>query len=138
MAPSDDETEALPDSLMPGVCWSFVGDTHLSRESFVEAVRDYERSIRRTATWTPERIVFRAPRIAVQYMYWDGQDQVEPIVEPTSDNGKYFTAAELLHKIHNAVVIQLRDIDRHFFEGLEFSGVRESDWVAEYRLRQGS
>lgn len=138
MATFDDETEALPDSLMRGLCWSFVGDTYQSRESFVAAVRDYERSIRQTDTWTPERIVFRAPRIAVQYRCWDDEDQIEPTVELTSDNGEHFTAAELLHKIHNAVVAQLRDIDHHFFEGLEFSGIRESDWVAEYTLRQGS
>lgn len=138
LAISDDETESLPDVLMPGVLWSFVGDTHLTRDGFVTAIQDHERQVRGAVSWQPDRIVFRAPRIAVQYMCWDGDDQIEPLVELASDNGEYFTAAELLFKVHNAVVVQLRDIDHHFFESFEFSGVRESDGVAEYTLQQGS
>lgn len=102
------------------------------------AVRTYELQIRGTATWRPDRIAFRRPRIAVQYRCRRGSEQMGRLVELSCDNGEVFTAGELLFKVHNAVVEDLRDGGHHFFEGLEFSGLRESDWVAEYVLVQGS
>jgi len=71
-------------------------------------------------------------------MCWQGDEQIEPVVEFSSDDGKAFTAGELLFKIHNAVVDQLREINHHFFEGLGLHSHQTAGKPPLYVLNQGS
>ncbi|MCC6123737.1 MAG: hypothetical protein IT426_02140 [Pirellulales bacterium] len=127
-----------PKPLMVNILWCFSGSPFNDRVSFDEAVRKFQIKIRKGEDeWQPEQIVLRYPRIRIQYMCWQGDDQIEPILELVSDNGEYFTAGELLFKIHNAVVDQLSQIDHKFFEGLSLDE-RGSVQVPLYQLGQGS
>jgi hypothetical protein len=130
--------DELPLRAMCDVCWSFVGEPFVSREEFDSQVREYQIAIRKRDSWRPKQVIITAPQIAVRYMCWQGNEQVEPILALTADNGKSFTAGELLFELHNAVVVQLREIDHHFFEGLSLAGWLPGSDVPHYRLRQGS
>lgn len=124
----------LPLQVMGNVCWSFVGSPVASREEFDVRVRQHQ--IR--ASWRPEQVIIPAKRIAVQYMCWQGDEQIVPVVTLGAENGESFTAGELLFELHNAAVEQLWEIDHHFFEGLSLKGWIEDGKVPVYQLRQGS
>lgn len=131
-------SKELPLRAMRDVCWSFVGSPFASREEFDARVREYQILIREKDSWRPDAVVLSVPRVAVRYECWQGDKQIEPVVLLEADDGRAFTAGELLFKVHNAVVEQLREIDHHFFEGLVLAGWDESGRVPRYQLRQGS
>jgi hypothetical protein len=128
----------LPLRVMDSVCWSFVGSPFATREEFNERVRQYQIRIRKQDSWRPNEIIIPAPRVAVRYMCWEGDEQIHPVVMLEADEGSGFGAGLLLFKLHNAVVEQLRQIDHHFFEGLVLAGWVEDGRVPLYQLRQGS
>ena len=130
--------DELPLRVMGDVCWSFVGSPVASREEFDARARQYQMRIRKRDSWRPEQVIIPGKRIAVQYMCWQGDEQVEPVVTLDADDGESFTTGELLFKLHNAVVEQLREIDHHFFEGLSLAGWLPGGEVPRYQLRQGS
>jgi uncharacterized protein (TIGR02996 family) len=131
---------ARPQRLLEGIYWSFVGKPFAAQADFDAAVGRGQVEIIWENNWNPGEIVLPHPRVSVRYMCWEGGRQLRPVLDLTSDNGEFFTAGELLFKIHNAVVEQLRQIDHHFFEGL----VREQGEGSRgeepplYRMRQGS
>jgi len=55
-----------------------------------------------------------------------------------SQDGRAFTAGELLLKLHNEVVERLRDADHQYFEGLELQRSRGPQDMPVYRMAQGS
>lgn len=128
----------LPLRAMGDVCWSFIGSPVATREEFDGRVRQYQIRIRKKDSWRPDAVVIPAPRVAVRYMCWQGDEQIEPVVRLAADDGAGFPAGELLFKLHNAVVEQLREIDHHFFEGLTLAGWVEDGKLPLYQLRQGS
>jgi hypothetical protein len=128
----------LPKEVLPRAYWSFSGAPFAERAAFDEKVRQYQMTIGGQDTWQPEQIVIPYPRIRVFYMCWHGDEQVEPVIELVSDNGEFFTAGELLFKVHNAVVEQLREINHHFFEGLSLHSRQTAGMPPLYVLRQGS
>ena len=128
----------LPLRAMGDVCWSFIGSPFVTRDEFDGRVRQYQIRIRKKHSWRPDAVIIPAPRVAVQYRCWQGDEQVEPIVSLQAEDGAMFSAGELLFKLHNAVVEQLREIDHHFFEGLTLAGWVEDGKVPLYQLRQGS
>jgi hypothetical protein len=65
---------------------------------------------------------------------WDEQ----PEVELSADNGEAFTAEELLFKVHNAFVADLRGGDHVFFEGFTLSEHQEKGRPPLYNLDLGS
>jgi hypothetical protein len=71
-------------------------------------------------------------------MCWDGDEQIEPMVALTAENGVAFSVGDLLFQLHNAVVEQLESIDHHFFEGLALVSSSASGQPPLYRLQQGS
>ncbi len=131
------EPVSLPERLMKKVYWSFIGDQFGDRAEFDRRVNQYQMDIA-GSPWLPEEAVLHSPRIRVTYMCWQGDEQIEPVVEFASDNGDSFTAGELLYKLHNATVEQLREIDHHFFEGLDLHSSQQTGQTPLYVLRQGS
>jgi hypothetical protein len=131
---------ALPAWVAGGVLWSFTGEPVAERGDFEARVRRYQVEITGGGdVWRPGEVVLPCPRVRVSYLCWDGDEQVEPVVELESDDGQSFTLEELLHKIHNAVVERVRDADRHFFEGLTLEQPPSAPGGAPlYRLRLGS
>jgi hypothetical protein len=128
----------LPKEVLRRVYWSFIGAPFADRAAFDEKVRQYQMTIGGKDTWRPEQIVIPCPRIRVVYMCWQGDEQVEPVLELVSDHGESFTAGELLFKVHNAVVEQLREINHHFFEGLGLHSRQTAGKPPLYVLSQGS
>ncbi len=127
-----------PKEVLRGVYWSFIEEPFADRAAFDDKVRQYQTDIPGQDTWQPDQIAISCPRVRVGYMCWQGDEQVEPVLELVSDNGESFTAGELLFKLHNAVVEQLRQIDHHFFEGLGLHSRQVAGTPPLYILRQGS
>lgn len=111
-------SEEFPRNLMRDVYWAFGGKVFESRAEFSEKIRQYQIDIKEKDDWQPEREVLSAAVINLIYEFWEGDREVEKTVEILADNGESFTAGELLFKIHNLVTEDLREMDRHFFEGL--------------------
>lgn len=128
----------VPTSIMRDILWSFMGDPMEDRDAFSEAVRQYHLNIRDEDVWEPDQVVLQCPEMRLQYRYWEEAEEKEGLLTIQSDNGMSFTAVELLHKVHNAVVEQLREIDHHFFEGFSLLEQRTEGQSPLYRLSQGS
>ncbi|MBX7170881.1 MAG: hypothetical protein K1X72_07985 [Pyrinomonadaceae bacterium] len=110
--------EEFPKNLLRDVYWSFGGKVFENQAEFSEKVRQYQIDIKEKDDWQPEKVVLESSAINLIYEFWEDDDEIEKVVEINADNGESFTAGELLFKIHNLVVDDLRGMDRHFFEGL--------------------
>ena len=131
--------DILPSRIMGDILWAFRGKPFASKKEFVEAVKDYHlRIVKSAERWTPEELGISRPKVRVQYMCWRGADQVEPVVLVESDNGASFSQGELLYKIHNEVVADLRDMDHSFFEGLSLHKQPPKGEAPLYFLSLGS
>ncbi len=129
----------LPEEIMGDTLWSFAGDTYDTRAEFSDEVREYHLDIEGEDTWRPDEVVLPVPRVKVSYEYWnDDGDEEEAELDLTAENGKNFTALDLLFQIHNAVVERLRDMDHHFFEGLEVESAPDGDGIPRALLWLGS
>ena len=128
----------LSPEILGGVHWSFIGPTYESSDDFQKAVQEYQIDIGRLDSWKPNVVVIRRAKAQVQYMTWVGNEQVEPLIELSADNQTFFTAGELLFKVHNAIVKSMEGIDRHFFEGFYLIKSTHESIVPQYRLRLGS
>jgi hypothetical protein len=124
--------EDFPKNLLRDIYWAFGGDRFESQTEFNRAIRQYQIDIKKKDDWRPEEIVLRAAGIALIYEFWEGDDEVTKAVEVRADNDEFFTAGELLFKIHNLVTENLKGMDRHFFEGLSLQK------PGRYRLSLGS
>jgi len=118
------------------VAWSFVGGTFTDRASFEVSLREYQDGA--AGAFEPGELAILSPMVRIQYMCWDGDEQIEPAITLTAENRAAFSVGDLLFQIHNAVVAQLQDIDHHFFEGLVFLAPEVGEQLPSYRLRQGS
>jgi hypothetical protein len=126
---------SLTRTALDNVCWSFVGDTFADRPRFSDEVRQYQIDITGKDSWQPNAIAIPAGLVRVVYSQGGLGDDGQ--VELSSEQ-QFFTAGELLFQLHNAVVQQLRDVDQHFFEGLELVSGPSPSAPAIYRLRLGS
>ncbi|MDU1892205.1 MAG: hypothetical protein E6767_16095 [Dysgonomonas sp.] len=83
------------------------------------------------------RVVIDNPSVKIKYTY--GQYN-EPLKRNSfvlnADNGKNFTAREILFKINNQTSKHLKGDPHYFFEGLEFAG--REDGIPVYQIAQGS
>jgi len=130
---------------LDNVFWSFSSKEFSNPEEFNQAVVEYQKDIRETAEdWKPEEIVFDIPELQIHYEAWiekpsdllenevlidddknvfeeypeDKEHQVEILAKLKADNGKNFTALEILMKIHNLQVN--KELGDHvFFEGID-------------------
>jgi hypothetical protein len=135
---TEGRTAGLPKLVLRGIQWSFIGEPFTDRTGFNHKVRHYQIDITGEDTWRPNEVVLPCALVRVVYMCWAGDEQIEPVVELASDDGESFTAGELLFKLHNAVVGQLREINHHFLEGLELHSNQAADKPPLYVLHQGS
>ena len=111
----------LPHEVMFDVVWSFTGTVYPCRNDFEQIVQQYQSEIAGNDKWSADQVVLRAPNVRIVYTLHEGGGDLEQVVELDCDDGKAFTAGELLYKVHNSVVKKLRDLDHHFFEGLSLN-----------------
>jgi hypothetical protein len=132
---------ALPERLMRNVLWAFSGPTYDTLESFVAEVWRYQEAVLEVVTpeqrWRCDELVLPVSRVRVGYLCWRGARQVEPVVTITGA-GPGLTAGELLWKVHNAVVGDLRELDHKFFEGLTLGHRGSAAEGPRYHLSLGS
>jgi len=131
------EPSGAAQMILADVYWAFRGDAYGSLDEFENAVVGYHDDLNLQVEWQPSGTVIEAPRIRVSYMHWKGDDQVDAVVDLAADNGESFGAAELLFKLHNAVVSDLGDDDHQFFEGLHLLPAEEGV-LPTYALHLGS
>jgi hypothetical protein len=131
--------DILPSRIMSDILWAFRGKPFASKQEFEEQVRQYHVKIVKSAErWKPEALAVQRPQVRVQYMCWRGDDEVEPVVLLESDDGASFSQGELLYKIHNATVEDLRHMDHSFFEGLSLHKQPSKGEAPLYFLSLGS
>jgi hypothetical protein len=130
-----EKEEDLPRKVLAGLSWAFGGPTFPSRGEFDAAVRA---SAHDEDTWAPDEVVIPRPHVKVMYITWVGDEQVEPEVDLTTDDGGPFTAGELMFKLHNAITAAVSNIDHRYFEGLTLMRAVDPNEVPLYHLRQGN
>jgi hypothetical protein len=132
---------AVP-ALRPGVLgairWRLGQPAGPDLAAFSEQVRQYQIAVTGEDKWRPTACVIPRPKVQVVYSVPERGEQVERCVTLEADNGAWFTAAELLFKLHNATAEGLRGADHSYFEGLGLLERTEGWEVPVYCLLQGS
>lgn len=128
------------------IAWAFKNKHYANLKEFNKDVQQYQIDILGDEdVWKPNEVVADAPQVEICYEAWiksprdllknetltvpidevfndevdeDEYQNVEIIAQFDADNGANFTAAELLLKIHNAMVNKELG-DNLFFEGIE-------------------
>ena len=124
-----------PKLLLREILWGFYGGIYISYNKFIEDVLLYHS---KNKDWNPEQVALNIDKCKIQWMYWDEEGEIFEPDELLESNKGFFTEGELLFLIHNKVVSDLENEDKHFFEGLE---LYEGEFVEEaplYFLLQGS
>ena len=110
---------------MQDVYWSFIGEEPFYTVlSFEKAVKEYYNKLNIDEIWNSKEIIFNFSKVQIQYLYmeFDKEEndfiEIEPIITLTAENGKYFSALELLFNINNEVIKNMQNTPAHFFEGL--------------------
>ncbi|MCR5077390.1 MAG: hypothetical protein K6A82_05050 [Prevotella sp.] len=139
-----DKRVEFPKELLSGIAWTFRQEAFSSLAAFTKDLKEYNEEVSGESfsdTWSDE-LKLIGNRILVQYEYWDSSqdDSREEQLLLQADDGRHFTTAELLYKIHNQVRDKLVDDDHVFFEGLEL--LEEDDAkcpdIPCYYILQGS
>jgi hypothetical protein len=108
----------IPPEILPDTLWSFCGDKYDSMSEFSDAVRKYQIDITKKDSWNPKEAVLGSASVKILHEFINEEDKDENHVENFSaDNGSFFTAEELLFKIHNAFINDFENQDHVFFEG---------------------
>jgi hypothetical protein len=136
VAAENNASGPLPPTLMQGVEWLFRGPTFADRAAFEAAVTEFQNE-EWGSDWRPGEVVLRAARVRVtpDADWFVGDDAV---VDLTADDGRAFTAGELLFKVHNTFVAGLRETNHQFFEGFTLSAGEGAGWPPLYTLELGS
>jgi hypothetical protein len=110
----------MPSALLEGVEWVFRGPAFADRAAFEAAVGKFQNP-EWGSDWRPNEAVLNAARVRIvpDADWWAGDD--EPVANLTADDGRAFTAGELLFKVHNAFVAGLREAGHQFFEGFSLA-----------------
>lgn len=128
----------LPKSLMSKIAWSITRETYATEADFDRAYRDYCERVFDRERPLNEGVALPVATVRIQYHCWRGEREVEPVATLTSDDPAGFTELELLFKIHNATVEDLRGMDHHFFEGLSLGKAGDEENPPLFWLRLGS
>jgi hypothetical protein len=132
-----------PTELLSDVIWRFWQESPYDDQAiFAARVTEWGRSVSADEPydWDPAAVAIRAPRVRVKYFGADPEDEFEYAdYEATlvSADDQSFTNAELLFRLHNAVVERLRAVDHCHLEGLDLVDVSEAGEPI-YEMRQGS
>ena len=114
-----------PSELLWGVSWTFRGEPFADRTEFDAAVAGYQNPDR-GEVWKPAEVCLQVARVRISPdVHWYLSDD-EPVAELTADDGVAFTASELLYKVHNFFVADLRQMDHKYFEGFSLAMYQES------------
>jgi hypothetical protein len=130
----------FPPRLLSEAIWRFwEEDPYEDQSIFTARVTEHGRRVIQPGPydWAPDAVAIRTPRLRVKYFGADPEDDFEYAnyeVTLASSDGREFTNRELLFKLHNAVVRQLRTVDHCYFEGLELVDTASPI----YEMQQGS
>ncbi len=134
---TQDNTDPQPPELLWGVSWTFRGQAFDDRAAFNAAVAEFQ-DPESGGVWRPDDVVLHALRVRVSPdVHWYLTDE-HPTVEFAADNGESFTMGELLFKVHNAFVAELRQMDHKYFEGFTLDEKQELGEPPLYGLDLGS
>lgn len=139
--------------ILQDIAWAFNDKDYPAIADFNQEINRYQEHIMQHKTrWDPEAIVVDFPRVSVIYEYWagandpvfedeqvsgDNEEQKDVMVTFKADNGQYFTASELLYKLH--MRLRQRELGDHiFFEGLTAAENREAGTTPVFYLYCGS
>ena len=132
-----DGPAAYPPTLLQNVSWTFRGPDFADRATFDAVVAKFQ-DPERGEVWRPAEVVLHAARVRVSPdVAWYLTDE-HPTVELVADDGRSFTAGELLFKVHNSFVAELRQMDHKYFEGFTLSEDQEPGEPPLYDLDLGS
>lgn len=138
--------------LLKHIHWAFNGISYASPEDFDKAITQYQLDVvRPDAVWDPGEIVLETPSVQIVYQYYitptdikfedetfldedeadvqvndpdEEDEQREIAVTFKADNGYYFTALELMYKLHQR--LWHRQLGDHiYFEGLLVCNIPE-------------
>lgn len=137
--------------LLKNVSWAFNGIDYATPEAFNQAIIAYEsRSGALHPAWVPDEIVLETPSVQVAYRYYitpaeklfddefflkdddedilidkEGASELREVTATfIADNGFYFTALELMYKIHQRLLHRQLG-DQIYFEGLFVCNIPE-------------
>ena len=135
MKADDTALPRLPPTLLQGVAWVFRGPAFADRAAFEAAVAEFQ-DPEWPSDWRPAEVILSASRVRVEpdADWYDG----EPVAGLAADDGRAFTAGELLFKVHNAFVAGLRRTNHQFFEGFTLSADPVAGEPPLYTLELGS
>jgi hypothetical protein len=138
--------DPLPDLVLADTLWDFFRqEEYASQAAFEAAVHRYHLELQEGSPeivpeehWQPRAVVLRVPCVIIEFEA-EATDGAADVCEVTltSNDGRSFTAGELLFKLHNAAVARLRNNHHRWFEGFELSAITE-DNVPVFALRLGS
>lgn len=137
------ETEDSPFPLTALVAaeWSFFnGEQFDDPAEFDRRVHEYHARGGGEDTWDPDEVVPLA-RMRVKYFGVESPEDDEYAdftADLQADDGRQFTAGELLRKLNNAVAPRLAGVDHCYFEGLFLTEDVGDDGVPIYEMMQGS
>ena len=135
--PARRNSSPYPPELLSRVSWTFRGQAFADRAAFDAAVAAFQNPAR-GGVWRPDEVVLHAGRVRVSPdVHWYLSDE-HPTAEFAADNGEGFTAGELLFKVHNYFVADLRQMDHQYFEGFTLDEQQEPGEPPLYSLDLGS
>lgn len=132
MAERKQPEEPYPSELLRDVLWVFRGKPFADRAAFDGAVAAAQSA---DGAWRPDEVVLRAGRVRVREDWYLSKGFT---AELDADDGRSFTAGELLFKVHNCFVFKLRRLDHKYFEGLTLDKDQEPAGPPLYELNLGS
>lgn len=138
--------------LLKDIAWAFNGVSYDTTEAFNEAITLYQVQAGYPATaWKPDEIVLETPSVQIAYQHYitpacvrfedetfldedeadilindpeEEDEQREVAVTFMADNGYYFTALELMYKLHQRLWHRQLG-DNIYFEGLWVCNIPE-------------
>ena len=92
------ESTPFPDEVMADVAWAFTGQAFRTQAEFESALKEYQADIMDNISWYPSELVLLNSSIEVRHE--EGEDEENSAVTLTANDGKAFSAGELLFKVH--------------------------------------
>lgn len=135
----------FPTDILRSALWDFYRQSvYSSQTAFEEAVcqhhrdaQEYAPEIRPEECWQPTAVVLKSPTVLIRFFSEPSGEEMWHEVELASDNGKWFTAGELLYKLHNRAIERITHNSHRWFEGFELESVGDSG-IPVYSLVLGS
>jgi len=149
--------------ILGNIAWNFDQDKIKSIDDFNKEIKQYQIDIKEEDIWNSSDMVVEGPTVDIQYMVWvkgrqeigenetlidddedfdegeaeDGMYQVEIVCRLKADNGKNFTALELMYKLHKQMQTKYLG-DHTFFEGLTADDNEADENVPFFHMDCGS